>query len=83
MRDTLFRETFKTAAMLGASIGAEVRLLASLWATGRIENQHYFETRGDTKLFDVATPLSLRLPKPAAGAENETMLFSLGVKARL
>jgi outer membrane protease len=48
-----------------------------------MEYQRYFETRGGTKIFDAATPTYLRLPKPAAGAESETVLFSLGLKAHL
>ena len=79
----MFEEDFKSAAMLGASLGAEVQLFSGVWATGRMEYQRYFETRGGTKIFDAATPTYLRLPKPAAGAESETVLFSLGLKAHL
>ena len=83
LRNNLFEEDFKSAAMLGASLGAEVQLFSGVWATGRMEYQRYFETRGGTKIFDAATPTYLRLPKPAAGAESETVLFSLGLKAHL
>ena len=83
VRGLVFEEAFSPSAMVGASLGAEHRLTSGFSLTGRAEYQRYFEGRGGTRVLDLATGTSAHFPKPAAGADAETLLLTLGAKARL
>ncbi len=83
LRDLVFDDAFSSSPMVGATVGAEYRLSQSFSAVGRVEYQRYFEAEGRTKITNVANGSVVRVPRPAAGADSETTLFSLGLKARL
>jgi plasminogen activator len=83
LRDLVFEDTFSSSPMIGASVGVEYRVSPMWSATGRVEYQKYFEAEGTAKITNEATGAVVRLPKPAAGADSENTLVSLGVKARI
>lgn len=83
LRYTLFTETFEPAAMIGASFGVDYRLTSVLSLTGRVDYTKYVEARGGTKIYDGTTGQAIRIPKPGAGADAETLNVSLGVKGKI
>lgn len=83
LRFTQFKSSFDMSAMLGANVGVEYRLSPTLSLAGRVEYQNYLEAQGRTKYFDASTGTVARFRTPTAGGEAETLLVSLGIKARL
>lgn len=83
VRRILFDESFAPSTMIGATLGIEYRLNPLVSLTGRAEYQRYFEAKGATRLHDIDTGITYHYPKPAAGADAETLLLSVGAKARL
>jgi plasminogen activator len=83
LRDILFEDKFSPSFMVGATVGVEYRFSEAWSAVGRVEYQRYFEAEGRTKITDGATGAVIRLPRPAAGADSENTLVSLGVRTRL
>lgn len=83
LRYTLFKDDFEMSTMLGVNLGAEYRLSPVVSLAGRLEYQNYLEARGGVKLFNGQTGVAQAAPKPTGGGDAETLLLSLGVKARL
>lgn len=83
LRTTLFREELDMSAMVGASLGVEYRFSPTLSLAGRLEYQRYLEAKGGVKVLDGSTGTAVEFPKPTAGAEADTLLISVGLKARL
>lgn len=83
LRTTLFREELEMSGMVGASLGVEYRVSPTLSLAGRLEYQRYLEAKGGVKALDGSTGASFAFPKPTGGAEADTLLISVGVKARL
>lgn len=83
LRDLVFRDKFGMSGMVGASASAEYRVTPLLSLVGRVEYQNYFGATGSTRVADGAAGTITNYPRPGAGAEAETMLVSLGVKARM
>jgi plasminogen activator len=79
---TLFTEVFSPSAMVGATLAAEVALTPQVSFVARGEYQHYFEARGSTKARDLETGEVARYPKPAAGADHQSLFVSIGLKGR-
>lgn len=83
LRNVLFEENFSPAKMVGAAAGVEYRFSPVWSAVGRVEYERYFEAKGSTRILNGVTGTTTFVPKPGAGADNETILVSLGIKARL
>lgn len=83
LRSLVFTEKFPIGSMLGASASLEYRFSPTLTLTGRVDYQNYFETKGGTRIQDLATGLVSSYRKPAAGADYESTLLSIGAKVRL
>jgi len=83
LRHLSFEDTFSSSPMIGATVGVEYRLSQSWSATGRLEYQKYFEAEGGTEITNEVTGAVVRIAKPAAGADSENTLMSLGFKARI
>lgn len=83
LRDTLFTEKYVPTGMFGASIGIDYKLTSALSLAGRFEYTKYLEARGGTRIYDGATGQFIRIPKPGAGADAETLNVSLGVKGKI
>ena len=83
LRTTLFKGDFDMSGMVGASLGVEYRFTQMVSLAGRFEYQRYLEAKGSTRIFEGTTGTALAIPKPSAGAEADTLLLSLGIKARL
>jgi outer membrane protease len=83
LRNIIFKEDFDTTGMVGLNAGVEYRLTPLLSLAGRVEYTRYLLAKGGTTLFDGNTGTTVTYPKPAAGADAETLLISAGVKAKL
>lgn len=83
LRDTLFVERFTPTTMIGANVAVEYRLNTAFSLVGRLDYARYQEAKGGTRIYDAATGTYLRVPKPGAGADAETLNLSLGVKAKI
>lgn len=83
LRHTLFTETFEPKGMIGASLGIDYQINSTFALTGRLEYIKYIEARGGTRIYDGTTGQFLRIPKPGAGADAETLTVSLGVKGKI
>jgi plasminogen activator len=83
LRDTLFTDTFVPTGMIGASLGVDYKLTSALSLSGRLEYAKYVEARGGTRIYDGTTGRFIRVPKPGAGADAETLSVSLGVKGKI
>lgn len=83
LRNLVFREKLEMSGMIGFALGTEYRFTPNISLVGRAEYQKYLHAKGGTRLDDATTGQTTYYPKPAAGADAETLLLSLGVKARL
>lgn len=83
LRDLVFKENFSMSSMVGATLGAEYTFAPGLSLAGRLEYQKYFKTTGDTLVVDGLGGGAQRVPSPSSGGEADTLLLSLGVKARI
>ncbi len=83
LRNTVFTDDFDMSGMVGVSAGVEYRFSPILSVTGRVEYQKYFETKGGTTIQDNSTGTVVRVPKPGAGADSDSLLLSVGVKTRI
>lgn len=83
LRPLNIKSKFGTSAMVGVNGAVEYRLTDRLSLVGRFEYQHFSEARGSARYTDPSTGQVFFNPKPGSGAEAETALLSLGVKARL
>ncbi|MGF3026354.1 omptin family outer membrane protease [Methylobacterium aquaticum] len=83
LRSLVFREDFGLTGMIGASGSVEYRINPFLSAVGRVEYQHYFEANGATRMTSGVTGVTRTIPAPSGSGSAETMLLSLGLKARL
>jgi outer membrane protease len=79
----VFTDDFDMSGMVGVSAGVEYRFSPILSVTGRVEYQKYFETKGETTIQDNSTGTVVRVPKPGAGADSDSLLLSVGVKTRI
>ncbi|MCF4129776.1 omptin family outer membrane protease [Methylobacterium sp. SyP6R] len=82
-RHLVFREDFGTTGMFGATASVEYRINPFLSAVGRVEYQQYFEGNGPTRITSGLTGATTTLPAPSGSGSAETMLLSVGLKARL
>ena len=80
--ESLFKEAFRPTTMVGAAITAELELTRQFSLVARAEAERYFEAKGGITEYDFDPPDFSRSPKPAAGADHQSALMSLGVKAR-
>ncbi len=83
LRDIVFREKFTRDWMVGFSLGVEYVVSERVALTARAEYQRYFLTKGGTTAVDAAAGSVARFPKPGAGADMNTLMLSLGLKAGL
>jgi plasminogen activator len=83
LRYTLFTEKFVPTTMIGASLGIDYRLNSVFSLAGRVDYTKYVEAAGGTRIYDGRTGRFIRIPKPGAGADAETLNVSLGVKAKI
>lgn len=83
LRSLIFREDFGTTGMIGTTASVEYRFNPFLSAVGRVEYQHYFEGYGPTRITSGVTGTTGVIPAPSGSGSAETLLLSLGVKARL
>lgn len=83
MRSLTFRDKFGLSSMIGASASAEYRLSPVLSLTGRVEYQNYLGATASTRIADGVAGTIANTPRPLAGADAETLMLSLGVKARM
>jgi plasminogen activator len=83
LRYTLFTETYDPTGMIGASFGLDYRLTSVFSLTGRVDYTKYLEARGGTRIYNGATGQFIRVPKPGAGADSETLNVSVGVKGKI
>ncbi len=83
LRYLVFREDFGTTGMVGANASLEYRITPFLSAVGRVEYQRYFEGYGPTRVTSGFTGQTATIPAPSGSGSAETMLLSLGIKARL
>jgi plasminogen activator len=77
-----FKEAFSPTTMIGGSLSAELALNQRFSLMAGAEAERLFKARGGIKEFDVDPPEFSRFPKPAAGADHESVLVSFGAKAR-
>ena len=83
LRSLLFTDNLGTAGFVGVGAGLEYRVTPLVSVTGRVEYQKYLLAKGSEKAFDATSGTSTAYAAPSAGGEAETLLLSLGVKARL
>lgn len=83
MRSLNIKSKFQTSSMVGLGGSLEYRLTDHLSALGRFEYQRFSEARGSARYADQSTGAVLYNPKPGSGADAETALLTLGLKARL
>jgi outer membrane protease len=83
LRSLVFREKFGLSGMVGASASAEYRITPLVSLVGRAEYQNYLGATGSTRIADGNAGAIYHYPRPSAGADAETVLVSLGVKARM
>jgi plasminogen activator len=79
----VFKEAFAPSGMASVALSAEWAFADRASLVGRAEFQRFFEARGGIKEIDVDPPGFARYPRPAAGADHESLLLSVGLKARL
>lgn len=83
LRSTVFTDELEMSSMIGLAAGFEYRF-SPIWSlAGRVEYQKYFEAQGSTTVTDTPAGTTTVYPKPSAGADAESALVTLGVKARL
>lgn len=80
---TLFIDDFSPTSMVGVSVGAEYAMTERVSFRAKVEYQKFFQAYGGTEVIDYANSEYLRLPKPAGGADHESLLLSLGVMGKL
>ncbi|QPC86797.1 omptin family outer membrane protease [Mesorhizobium sp. NBSH29] len=80
-RDLVFTETFGASSMLGVSLAAERDFGADWTVFGKADFQNYFHTRGDTRVYDLASGETFEL-KNGAGADHRSLAFTLGVSRK-
>jgi plasminogen activator len=83
LRALVFTEKFALSSMIGTSASVEYRLSPVMSLTGRVEYQNYLGATGSTRIADGNTGAVSHYPRPSGGADAETLLVSLGVKARM
>jgi plasminogen activator len=83
LRSLVFREKFGLSSMVGASASAEYRITPMFSLTGRAEYQNYLGAKGSTRIADGEAGTLTYVPRPSSGADAETLLVSVGVKARM
>ena len=83
LRDLVIRDKFGLSGMIGASASVEYRLTPAMSLTGRVEYQNYLGAKGGSRYADGGAGTVTNYPSPLGGADAETMLVSLGVKARM
>ncbi len=83
MRYLVFRENFGITGMIGTTASVEYRFNPFLSLVGRMEYQHYFEGNGSTRVASGLTGATTTSPAPSGSGSAETMLLSVGLKARL
>lgn len=83
LRDLVIRDKYGLSGMVGVSASAEYRLSPVMSLTGRVEYQNYLDARGTGRYADGSTGTVMVYPSPLKGADAETLLLSLGIKARM
>ncbi|WP_201842891.1 omptin family outer membrane protease [Microvirga zambiensis] len=83
LRDLLFTEDFAPDWMVGVDLGAEYAVSERLSLTAKAEYQKYFEAAGETLAYKGGEGLGARAPKPAAGADLNMLMLTVGLKANL
>ncbi|TGD95595.1 omptin family outer membrane protease [Methylobacterium nonmethylotrophicum] len=83
LRSLVFKEDFGTTGMYGANASFEYRFSPLLSAVGRLEYQRYMEAYGSTRIYSGATGTVTTIPAPSGGGSADTLLLSVGIKARL
>ena len=83
LRDLVIRDKYGLSGMVGASASAEYRLSPVMSLTGRVEYQNYLDARGTGRYADGGSGTVMVYPSPLKGADSETLLVSLGIKARM
>lgn len=83
LRHTLFTEKFTPSGMIGANIAVEYPITSALSLVARADYTKYIEAKGGTRIYDGATNQFARIPKPAAGADAETLNVSVGVRGKI
>lgn len=83
LRALNFRDKLQTSSMIGLAGSLEYRLTDHLSAVGRFEYQRFSEALGGERVTDLTTGAVTSYPKGSVGADAETALLTLGVKARL
>lgn len=83
LRSLNIKSKLQTSSMVGLGGSLEYRLTDHLSAVGRFEYQRFSEARGSARYADQSTGTIFFNPKNGSGADAETALLTLGVKARL
>jgi outer membrane protease len=83
MRNLVFKEQFDADWMVGVTVGAEYALTDTISLMGRAEYQKYFEALGGSTMTDAGSGTTEFTPKPAAGGDINTLMLTVGLKARL
>ncbi|MGH1587516.1 omptin family outer membrane protease [Methylobacterium phyllosphaerae] len=81
-RYLVFKDTMSPTGMIGFDAALEYHVTPLISVVGRAEYQNYLEAVGSEKLYSGGV-LAAAFPKPSVGASMETLLLSLGVKAKL
>jgi plasminogen activator len=82
LRGLVFKDTMSPSGMVGFDAALEYSVTPLFSVVGRAEYQNYLEAAGSEKLY-AGGVLAGAYPKPLAGASMETLLLSVGVKAKL
>lgn len=82
LRYLVYKDSMSPTGMVGFDAALEYRVTPVLSVVGRAEYQNYLEAAGSEKIY-AGGVLATALPKPMVGASMETLLLSLGVKAKL
>jgi outer membrane protease len=82
MRGLVFKDAMSPSGMVGFDAALEYRVTPLFSVVGRAEYQNYLEAVGSEKIY-AGGVLAAATPKPSVGASMETLLLSLGVKAKL
>ena len=83
LRTLNIKSKLGSTIMFGLSGAAEYRITDALSLVGRFEYQRFSEAQGSARYTDTTTGEIYYNPKPGSGADAETAILTLGIKARL
>lgn len=83
LRTLNIKSKLGSTIMFGLSAAAEYRMTDTLSLVGRFDYQRFSEAQGSARYTNTSTGEVFYNPKPGSGADAETAILTLGLKARL